>query len=80
MKTKEVKEMNGNLLRPVTIGKSALFSSAGVTYHTSIVVALHEQTKDFIHFETKNTHYHLSMQPFPLAAISPLPVRLAACA
>ena len=79
-KVKENKNLYGNLMRPVTVGKIAVFSSEGLIYHTSVVIALHEQTKDFIHFETQNTHYHLSMQPFPQAAISPLPVRLAACA
>ena len=28
----------------------------------------------------RQSHYYLSMSPFPLAAVSPLPVRLAACA
>ncbi len=70
----------GTLLCPITIGKPALFASEGNFYRTSSVVALHKQTEDNIHFETRNTHYHLSMSPFPLAAMSPLPVRLAACA
>lgn len=70
----------GTLLCPITIGKPALFASEGNFYRTSIVVAVHKQTEDNIHFETRNTHYHLSMSPFPLAAMSPLPVRLAACA
>lgn len=80
LKTKEKVELCGTLLRPLTIGKSAVFSAGGDVYHTSRVVAVHEQTSSLIHFETQNTHYYLSMQPFPLAAISPLPVRLAACA
>lgn len=79
-KIKEKKEFCGNLMRPITIGQSAFFSADGKVYHTTRVVALHEQRRDYIHFETRNTHYHLSIQPFPLAAISPLPVRLAACA
>lgn len=77
---KENKKLNGNLMRPVTVGKAAVFSSEGLIYRTSIVIALHRQTKNYIHFETQNTHYHLSMQPFPQASVSPLPVRLAACA
>ena len=60
------KSMNGNLLRPVSVGKAAVFSSGGLIYHTSAVIALHEKTNHFIHFETQNTHYHLSIQPFPL--------------
>ena len=70
----------GTLLCPVTIGKPAVFAAGGTFYRTSAVVALHKHTMDEVHFETMNTHYHLSMSPFPLAAMSPLPVRLAACA
>ncbi len=79
---KEKKEVKlcGSLLCPITIGRPAIFASGGKVYHTSRVVALHEQTEENIHFETVNTHYHLSTSPFPLAAMSPLPVRLAACA
>lgn len=79
---KEKKELTlcGKLMRPITIGKGALITAGGQIYHTSRVVALHEQDEDHVHFETLNTHYYLSMRPFPLAAISPLPVRLAACA
>ena len=79
MKKKKVM-LCGTLLFPITIGKPAVFAAEGSVYRTSNVVALHEQTEDNIHFETRNTHYHLSMSPFPLAAMSPLPVRLAACA
>ena len=70
----------GMLLCPITVGKPAVFTAKGNLYRTSNVVALHELTENNIHFETRNTHYHLSMSPFPLAAMSPLPVRLAACA
>lgn len=70
----------GQLICPVAIGKPAVFAAEGNLYRTSHVVALHEQTMEKIHFETMNTHYHLSMSPFPLAVMSPLPVRLAACA
>ena len=70
----------GQLICPITIGKPAVFAAEGKLYRTSHVVALHKHTMDEIHFETVNTHYHLSMSPFPLAAMSPLPVRLAACA
>ncbi|RFZ77604.1 hypothetical protein DS742_17465 [Lacrimispora amygdalina] len=72
--------MNGSLLRPIAIGQSALIQTDGKVYHTSRVQAIHEQTEESILFETLNSLYHLSMLPFPLAAISPLPVRLAACA
>ena len=55
-------------------------SAGGNIYHTSRVVAILEESEDCVRFETQNSHYHLSMSPFPLAAVSPLPVRLAACA
>lgn len=79
---KEKKELTlcGKLMSPIKVGKIALIASGGQIYHTSRVVALHELDEDHVHFETLNTHYHLSMRPFPLAAVSPLPVSLAACA
>ena len=58
----------------------ALLHTGGIIYHTSRVVAILEESEDCVRFETQNSHYHLSMSPFPLAAVSPLPVRLAACA
>lgn len=41
---KENKKLNGNLMRPVTVGKAAVFSSEGLIYRTSIVIALHIKT------------------------------------
>ena len=79
-KSKKEIHLNGSLLRPLTIGQGALVHAGGKIYHTSRVQAIYEQTEDSIHFETLKSEYHLSMRPFPLAAISPLPVRLAACA
>ncbi|MCM1214956.1 MAG: hypothetical protein NC331_06555 [Lachnospiraceae bacterium] len=82
-KTKEKKKevmLCGSLICPIVVGKPAIFAAEGTIYHTSCVVALHEQTAENIHFETVNTHYHLFTSPFPLAVISPLPVRMAACA
>lgn len=79
-KEKKNLKLYGKLMCPITIGKSAIFAAGGQIYHTSRVVALHEQNNEHIHFETINTHYHLSMRPFPLTVVCPLPVRLAACA
>ena len=79
-KLKKEIHLNGSLLRPLTIGQGVLLHAGGKIYHTSRVQAIHEQTEESIHFETLNSEYHLSMRPFPLTAISPLPVRLAACA
>lgn len=78
-KKKEVK-LCGCLIRPIVVGKTAIYTAGGHVYRTSRVVAVHEQTEDMVHFETKIAHYHLSMSPFPLAVISPLPVRMDACA
>ncbi len=77
---KAYKYLEGNLVHPIKVGKPAVFSSDGLLYHTSVVVALHEQTKDHVHFETKNTLYHLSLQPVPATAVSPFRMKLAACA
>lgn len=77
---KEFKSMRGKLMRPISVGKSAVFSSEGLIYHTSVVIALHKRTKHHIHFETQDTHYHLSLQPIPQEKIIPLPIRHASCA
>ena len=79
-KIKKKVELCGKLMCPITVGKSAIFAANGQIFHTSRVVALHEQDDEYVHFETVNTHYHLSVRPFPLAVICPLPVSLAACA
>ena len=79
MKKKKVM-LCGILLCPIIIGKPAVFAAEGSLYRTSGVVALHEESINSIHFETRNTHYYLSMDPFSLAAINPLPVKLATCA
>ena len=72
--------LNGSLLRPLSVGRGAILHAGGNIYHTSRVVAILEESEDCVRFETQNSHYYLSMSPFPLAAVSPLPVRLAACA
>jgi len=75
---KKTVHLIGSLLYPVAVGKGAVVFSGGQVLHTSRVVAIHEQTVNQIRFETLNTHYTLAMGPFPLAAVSPLPVRAAA--
>lgn len=79
-KSKKQVVMNGSLLRPLCIGQGALLYAGGKLYHTSRVTSIHEQSDDLVHFETLNSNYYLTTSPFPLAAISPLPVSLAACA
>lgn len=79
-KEKTKRDLCGKLMRPIAIGKSAIFTAHGQVFHTSRVVALHEMSEDYIHFETLNTHYHLSIRPFPQAVVLPIPASLAACA
>lgn len=63
---------------PITVGKCAILFSGGNIIRTSQVVAIHQHTPEQLRFETLNTHYCVSMDPFPLAAVSPLPVSAAA--
>ena len=79
-KSKKQIVVNGTLLRPLCVGQSALFYAGGKLYHTSQVTSIHEQSDDLVNFETINSNYYLTTSPFPLAAISPLPVSLAVCA
>lgn len=77
-KTKKRIILNGCLMRPLMIGQTAIIQTGRNIYYTSPVVSIHEQNDDSIHFETLNANYYLSMAPFPCAAISPLPMSLAA--
>ena len=70
----------GRLIRPVVVGKTAIYITGGRIYHTSRVVAVHEQTKSLIHFETRIAHYYLSMEPYPASAVILFPPRMNACA
>ena len=65
---------------PAGSGHCAFLRANGTTYRTSTVVAIHEQSADMIHFETLNSDYYLSMDPFPMAAVFPAYTALAACA
>lgn len=75
---KAVKEMDGNFLSPIRVGKIAVLAVGGKIIHTSRVVRIHEHTKDYVHFETLKSHYHMSIVPFRSAAVSLLPVSMAA--
>lgn len=75
---KAVKEMDGNFLTPIRVGKIAVLAVGGKIIHTSRVVCIHEHTKDYVHFETLKSHYHMSIVPFRSAAVSLLPVSVAA--
>lgn len=69
-----------NAFSPLVLGNCAFLRANGTTYRTSAVVAIHEQSADMIHFETLNSDYYLSMDPFPMAAVFPAYTALAACA
>lgn len=75
---KSVKELDGNFLSPVRVGRIAVLAVGGKIIHTSRVVRVHEHTVDHVHFETLNSHYHMTIIPFRSAAASPLPVSMAA--
>ena len=74
-KSKKSIAMHGTLLCPLVLGHCAFLRANGTT-----VVAIHEQSADMIHFETLNSDYYLSMDPFPMAAVFPAYTVLAACA
>lgn len=61
--------MDGTLLRPLAVGQSAIVHAGGKLYHTSRVVAIQEQTKNSVRFETLHSFYHLSTSPFALAVM-----------
>lgn len=79
-KEKEQRTLCGRLLRPVMIGKSAVFLANGRLYRTSPVVDISHNDEDFIQFETENRYYSLSVAPFPPAVTSSRFEQLAACA
>ena len=80
MKSKKEIVLHGSLLCPLLLGQSAVFYAGGKIYRTSRVIAVYEQSKELVRFETLNSTYNLSMNPFPLAVCNPLPMSLAACA
>lgn len=79
---KDKKEIviSGKLLRPLVVGQSALLYANGKITHTQRVISIQEQTEDIIRFETLQVKYFLSLSPFPSAAVSPIPVRMAVAA
>lgn len=75
---KSVKEIDGNFLAPIRVGRIAVLAVGGKVIHTSRVVRVHEHADDHVHFETLNSHYHMTITPFRSAAVSLLPVSMAA--
>lgn len=66
-KKKQIR-IRGVLMRPLAVGHAAIFAAGGKVHHTSHVTALHGKLMDGIHFETMDTHYHLSTEPSPEAS------------
>ena len=79
-KNKKEIVLSGRLLRPLTVGQSAFFYACGQICHTLPVVSIHEQTEDFVCFETAKAEYHLSLSPFPRSASAMIPASLAMAA
>lgn len=77
-KSKKQIRKAGRLLRPLVVGQGAYLYAGGLPIHTSRVVAIYEQSEDLVHFETMNADYYLTTGLFPLAAVNPLPVSMAA--
>ncbi len=53
----------GTLLIPVRVGSRAVILQGGSFIHTSTVVAIHSVKADEICFETRNTIYHVLLDP-----------------
>lgn len=60
--------LSGRLLSPLKEGQCALIQRGGDIIRTSRVVEILEVTDVFVHFETMNTVYQISMAPVPAAA------------
>lgn len=78
--TKAMKILEGVLVRPVTIGASALFFHGSEFIRTSKVVEIQSVTEEEVCFETLNTKYRLltghTYEPGP--AVSQYPMLTAA--
>lgn len=71
-------ELRGSVVHPVTVGEGAVLIANRKVYHTSKVVAVYAYTIDHVCFETQNTVYDVYAPTFPLAAVSPLKLSVAA--
>ena len=60
---KAMKILEGVLVRPLTVGSSALFLHGCDMVRTSRVVAIHGPIEGGVCFETLNTRYHLLTGP-----------------
>lgn len=61
---KKIIEITGEALFPIKVGENAIISEDGSnTRRTSTVINVKEISKNEIHFETRNSIYHLHKQP-----------------
>lgn len=70
--------LSGRLLSPLKEGQCAIIQRGGDLIRTSRVVEILEVTDVFVHFETMNTVYQISMAPVPGAAAALHALRMCA--
>lgn len=68
----------GMAVLPVAVGACALLVCGGHCIRTSRVVKIHEYTPQILRFETVNSNYSVVLTPSPLAAVSLIPMGMAA--
>ena len=69
---KKVIHFQDSVVMPVSVGSRAVLLSGGKAILTSLVVAIHAMTERELCFETRNTNYCVSMDPFPRAGAMPV--------
>ena len=70
--------LSGHLLSPLKEGQCAIIQRGGDIIRTSRVVEILEVTDVFVHFETMNTVYQVSMAPVPGASAALHALRMCA--
>lgn len=63
--SKAMKILDGELVRPLSVGSKAVFLHGSDLVRTSRVVAIHSVAEDKVCFETLNTTYHLHLLTGP---------------
>lgn len=76
--TKAMKMLEGVLVRPLSVGSSALILHGSQLTRTSRVVAIHSCGAGEVSFETLNTTYHLLTGPTYEPATCQFPMAMAA--
>ncbi len=76
--TKEVRTLNGILLRPLVVGSNAIIFHQGKITRTACITAIRRRTAKAVCFETADIRYYLLTSPDTQPAVSPIPMALAA--